>query len=295
MAIDIGAIVVQGAVIGALYALIALGFTMIFGVGGVLNLYHGAMIMVGAYVYAAVTRELILPSLQLGAFVGIPAAMVAVALLGVGLYLGLVRYIEENPVVTFLATILLAVWTQDLIRGWVSDQSFSITVTDAVFSVPALGIELLTVEVVGFVLSWIVIGTLWYYVTRTDGGRAIRAVAMSERGAELTGVNITSVRARTWAIAGGLAGLGGVFLGANNQVSPEMWLGPLTLAFIIVVIGGIGSIKGSIVAAYVVGFLETTTMIVIGPDVRGILSLIALVLVLLVMPQGLFGREFAHE
>jgi branched-chain amino acid transport system permease protein len=295
MAIDIGAIVVQGTVIGALYALIALGFTMIFGVGGVLNLYHGAMIMVGAYVYAAVTRELILPSLQLGAFVGIPAAMVAVALLGVGLYLGLVRYIEENPVVTFLATILLAVWTQDLIRGWVSDQSFSITVTDAVFSVPALGIELLTVEVVGFVLSWIVIGALWYYVTRTDGGRAIRAVAMSERGAELTGVNITSVRARTWAIAGALAGLGGVFLVANNQVSPEMWLGPLTLAFIIVVIGGIGSIKGSIVAAYVVGFLETTTMIVIGPDVRGILSLIALVLVLLVMPQGLFGREFAHE
>lgn len=295
MAIDIGAIVVQGAVIGALYALIALGFTMIFGVGGVLNLYHGAMIMVGAYVYAAFTRELVLPSLQLGPVVGLPAAMLAVALLGVFLYLGLVRYIEENPVVTFLATILLAVWTQDFIRGWVSDQSFTISVTDAVFRVPALGIELLTVEVVGFVLSWIVIGVLWYYVTRTTGGRAIRAVAMSERGAELTGVNVTGVRTRTWAIAGALAGLGGVFLGANLEVSPEMWLGPLTLAFTIVVIGGIGSIKGSIVAAYVVGFLETTTMVVIGPDFRGILSLVALVLVLLVRPQGLFGREFAHE
>lgn len=295
MAIDFGAIVVQGTVISALYALIALGFTMIFGVGGVLNLYHGAMIMVGAYVYAAFTRDLILPSLQTTPLVAIPAAVVAVAILGVVLYLGLVRFIEENPVVTFLATILLAVWTQDFIRGWVSDQNLTISVTDALFTVPALDIELRMVEVVGFVLSWIVIGALWYYVTRTDGGRAIRATAMSERGAELTGVNIRAVRTRTWAIAGALAGLGGVFLGANLQVSPEMWLGPLTLAFIIVVIGGIGSIKGSIVAAYIVGFLETTTMIAIGPDFRGILSLIALVAVLLVMPQGLFGREFVHE
>lgn len=295
MAIDFGAIVVQGTVISALYALIALGFTMIFGVGGVLNLYHGAMIMVGAYVYAAFTRDLIVPSLQTTPWVAIPAAMVAVAILGVVLYLGLVRFIEENPVVTFLATILLAVWTQDFIRGWVSDQNLTISVTDALFTVPALDIELRMVEVVGFVLSWIVIGALWYYVTRTDGGRAIRATAMSERGAELTGVNIRAVRTRTWAIAGALAGLGGVFLGANLEVSPEMWLGPLTLAFIIVVIGGIGSIKGSIVAAYIVGFLETTTMIAIGPDFRGILSLIALVAVLIVMPQGLFGREFIHE
>ena len=295
MPIDIGAIAVQTTVIGALYALIALGFTMIFGVAGVLNLYHGAMIMVGAYIYAAVTRDLIVPSLELGPVVGIPAAMLGVALLGVVLYAGLVRYIEENPVVTFLATILLAVWTQDLIRGFVYDQNFSISLVDATFTVPGLGTELLMVEVVGFVLSWLVIGALWYYVTRTDGGRAIRATAMSERGAQLTGVNITSVRARTWAIAGGLAGLGGVFLGANVEVSPEMWLGPLTLAFIIVVIGGIGSISGSIVAAYIVGFLETTTVVVIGPDFRGILSLIALVLVLLVMPQGLFGREFHHE
>lgn len=295
MPIDLGAIAAQTAVIGALYALIALGFTMIFGVAGVLNLYHGAMIMIGAYVYAALTRDLILPSLELGPLVGIPGAMLGVAVLGVVLYLGLVRYIEENPVVTFLATILLAVWTQDLIRGWVYEGTFSISMVGGQLEIPLIGAELLMVEVVGFVLSWIVIGVLWYYVTRTDGGRAIRATAMSERGAQLTGVNITAVRARTWAIAGGLAGLGGVFLGTNVEVSPEMWLGPLTLAFIIVVIGGIGSITGSIVAAYIVGFLETTTVIVIGPDFRGILSLIALVLVLLLMPQGLFGREFHHE
>ncbi len=111
----------------------------------------------------------------------------------------------------------------------------------------------------------------------------------------LTGVDVSGVRARTWLVAGGLAGIAGVFLGGIGAAEPTMWLEPLALAFIIVVVGGIGSIKGSVAAAYIVGYLQTATGQFLGQSVRGIMSLVVLVVVLLVLPQGLYGTEFVHE
>ncbi len=295
MAVDVGAILVQGALVSALYALVALGFTMIFGVGGVLNLAHGALVMAGAYVFAILSRDLFgIPAL-VPPFVALPIAIAITAVLSYLLYVGFVQFIEENPVVTFMGTVIVAVWFQDLIITVLDSTEFSISFVQGTVTLPGFGTEIVMIEVVGFLVSWLLIGLVWVYVTKTDGGRAIRATAMSERGAQLTGVNIAAVERRTWLIAGALAGTGGIFLGSVNQVSPTMWLGPLTLGFIIVVVGGIGSIKGSIVAAYLIGFLEIGTRQVLGDDFVGVLSLVVLVIVLLVMPQGLFGREFVHE
>jgi branched-chain amino acid transport system permease protein len=295
MAVDVGSILVQGVLVSALYALVALGFTMIFGVGGVLNLAHGALVMAGAYVFAILSRDLFgIPAL-VHPYVALPIAILVTAVLSYLLYVGFVQFIEENPVVTFLGTVIVAVWFQDLIITLLNSTEFSISFVQGTLTIPGLGTEVVMIDVVGFLVSWLLIGLVWVYVTKTDGGRAIRATAMSERGAQLTGVNIAAVERRTWLIAGALAGTGGIFLGSVNQVSPTMWLGPLTLGFIIVVIGGIGSIKGSIVAAYLIGFLEMGTRQVLGDDFVGVLSLVVLVIVLLVMPQGLFGREFVHE
>ena len=295
MASDIAAIVVQGALVSALYALIALGFTMIFGVGGVLNLAHGALVMAGAYAFAILSRDLFVPSVVLSPFLALPIAVLATAILSYLLYVGFVQFVEENPVVTFLGTVILAVWFQDLIITLLNATEFGITFVGGSFELGGGLIDVRLVEIVGFVVSWLLLGIVWLYVTKTDGGRAIRATAMSERGAELTGVNIAAVERRTWLIAGALAGTGGIFLGSVQQVSPTMWLGPLTIAFIIVVIGGIGSIKGSIVAAYLIGFLEEATRAFLGSDFQGVLSLVVLVVVLLVMPNGLFGREYVHD
>jgi branched-chain amino acid transport system permease protein len=110
----------------------------------------------------------------------------------------------------------------------------------------------------------------------------------------ITGVDIGRVKAETWVIAGALAGIGGVFIGTLQQTSPDMWLTPLALAFIIVVVGGIGSIKGSVVGAYLIGFLETTTVALMGPPFRGIMALIVVVIVMLFRPEGLYGREYVE-
>ncbi|QLD91168.1 branched-chain amino acid ABC transporter permease [Natronomonas salina] len=281
--------------ISAVYALIAIGFTMIFGVGGVLNLAHGALIMSGAYIFAVFSRNDMLGLHSALAFV---LTLGVIAVLSLALYEVLVRWVEENPVITFLSTVIVAVIATEAVL--------------TVFGSPTMGMSLVSrnsvnlaeygistrirwVQILGFVVSWIAIGLLWYYITQTDDGRSILAASMSERGAVLTAVNLHAVRAKTWLIAGTLAGIAGIFLGAADGATPQMWLNPLALAFIIVVIGGIGSIKGSVVAAYLIGFLEQFTVTFIGHEFRGILSLILLLLFILYMPQGLYGREYVHD
>ena len=291
----IGSFLVTGAMISAIYALIAIGFTMIFGVGGVLNLAHGGLIMLGAYGFLVVTSSSTVEFLTIPPIAGLAVAIAVGAVASYGLYVGLVEYIEDNPVITFLATLVVA-----LILAELAVVAFSSSPRGLVNLAPgssggSLGIRVTNIEIVAFVVSWVAIGLLWYYVTRTDEGRSILATSMSQRGAQLTGVDLPSIKARTWLIAGGLAGLAGVFIGTLQQTSPVMWLDPLALAFIIVVIGGIGSIKGSIVAAYLIGYLETLTVTLLGSGFRGTFSLVVLVIVLLVMPQGLFGREWVHE
>ena len=286
-------ILITGAMISALYALIAVGFTMVFGVGGVLNLAHGALIMSGAYAFMALNRNVALDAIALPSVVVFPLAIAIVALLSYALYVVLVRYIEDNPVLTFLATVVVAIMVTEIALGVFGDQPYTYTVIGG--SISLAGTAVSYNDLVGFVISWIAIGLLWYYVTQTDGGRSILAASMSERGARLTGVDLHSVQTRTWLIAGALAGVAGIFLGGGQAATPLMWLNPLALAFIIVVIGGIGSITGSIVAAYLIGYTETLTVSVLGQSFRGIFSLLILLVVLFLLPQGLYGREYVHE
>ncbi|WP_336136374.1 branched-chain amino acid ABC transporter permease [Natronomonas amylolytica] len=290
-------LLIQGAMVSAVYALIAIGFTMIFGVGGVLNLAHGALIMAGAYVFGLLVRDTFVGWLTLPPLVAFPVAVAIVALMSLALYEVLVRWIEENVVITFLATVIVAVIGTELALFYFGSPNLGMSLVPGSLNLAeyGIGMRIRYVQLIGFVVSWVVIGLLWYYITQTDDGRSILAASMSERGAVLTAVNLHAVRAKTWLIAGGLAGIAGVFLGSADGATPMMWLNPLALAFIIVVIGGIGSVKGSVVAAYLIGYLEQFTVTFIGHQFRGILSLVLLLLFILYLPQGLYGREFTHE
>ena len=293
VASTIASILVTGAMISALYALIAIGFTMIFGVGGVLNLAHGALFMVGAYAFLLTTGAL--AGMAVGPWIALVVGILAAAAASYLLYLLVVQHIEDDVIITFLVTLLAALVLQELIVLGFSSSPRSLTsIVSGSVNLAQVGIptRVRYMEILGFVVSWIAIGLLWFYVTRTDSGRSILATSMSEKGAKLTGVDLPRVRAETWLIAGGLAGTAGIFLGNLQQTSPFMWLDPLALAFIIVVIGGIGSIKGSIIAAYIIGYLETLTVVAIGFQFRGILSLLLVLLVIILKPEGIFGREF---
>lgn len=284
--------IIQATTVSAIYALIAIGFTMIFGVAGVLNLAHGALLMAGAYVYTIVVMPTVVPELSFSPAVGIVAGIVVTALLSLLLYEVLVKRIEDNPVITFLSTVVLAVAVSELLTWYFGATSLTLKLTDGFLDIG--GTSVAYWEAIGFVVSWIAIGFLWLYITKTDDGRSIVATSMSERGAQLTGVNLRMVRAKTWLIAGGLAGLGGMFLGFNGGAAPLMWLNPLAVAFIAVVVGGIGSIKGSVIGAYMIGYVEQITVELIGSGFRGMPTLVLLVGFLLFRPEGLFGREFTE-
>lgn len=282
--VEIADIVFNSAMISSLYALLAIGFTLIMGIRGVLNLAHGSLMIVSAYGF------LILHSV-LPAVVAFPVSVFLAAGASYVLYIGLVRYVEDNVVITFMTTLVVAFVVQHVATFFFTDAPRSL--------VPLVGggMEVLGTRVrinllLAFIVSWFSIVLLWMFVKRTQTGRAILATAMSERGAILNGVSITRVNMTTWAIAGAMAGVAGIFFGALNETSPQMWLEPLALSFIIVVIGGVGSIKGSVVGAYLIGTLETVTVSVAGPQYRGLFALLLLLAVILVKPEGIYGREF---
>ncbi|MFP4625767.1 MAG: branched-chain amino acid ABC transporter permease [Natronomonas sp.] len=290
---DVASFLVTGAMISALYALVAIGFTMIFGVGGVLNLSHGALTMVAAYAFLSATD--FLPDASYALWLALLVGIAAGAVIAYALYLAIVRYIEEDVVITFLVTLLFALFLQEVIVAQFSANPGNLpTLVSGTINLAEFGVDTRVryMEITGFLISWIAIGLLWYYVTNTDSGRSILATSMSEKGAKLTGVDLPRVKAQTWLIGGGLAGIAGVFLGNLQQTSPYMWVDPLGLAFIIVVIGGVGSIKGSIIAAYLIGYLETATVMALGFEYRGILSLVLVLVIIMIRPEGLFGREY---
>lgn len=156
------------------------------------------------------------------------------------------------------------------------------------------GARIQTNMLVVFALSWLIIGALFAFVNRTKTGKALLATSMTHKGAALVGIDADRITLTTWVLAGALAGLAGVFLGSFQSAYWAMGRAPLVLSFSIVVIGGIGSIRGSVIGAYLIGTLEVLTTSYIDSSLQGLTPLIVLVLVLLVKPEGLFGRELAH-
>lgn len=286
--VGIGTIAVNWLLISALYALVAIGFTLIFGVGGVLNLAHGASIAIGAYTAYVVTTNF-----GASIWVGALGALVVSGLFSLGLYLLLVRRVQDQPITVMILT---------LVTWLIVEQVFVVGIGTTPRSVASLlggsvaiaGVTIRNNRLLVFVLSWVIIGALFVFVTRTRWGKAILAVSMSHRGATLVGIDADRIFGLTWLIAGMLAGVAGLFLASFQTATPFIGRTPLLLSFSIVVLGGIGSIRGSVIGAYLVGLLDVVTVSLISTRLSGLLPLVVLVGVLLVRPSGLFGRELVE-
>lgn len=271
--------------ISALYALISVGFTMIFGVGGVLNVAHAAFLTLGAYLMLYSTELL-----GLGPWMATILAVALTGLFSILVYVGPVRLIQDDPIIVVIVTLLIFL---------IVEEAFFVVEGTEPKSLPVLiggritlaGTTIQTNQILMFALSWATIVGLLLFVNRTSVGKAIQAVSMDTRGSTLVGINRFRISVATWLIAGMLAGLGGVFLGTFQTAVYNMGLNPLIIAFSVVILGGLGSIKGSIIAAHIIGFLETFTTSMISPRLTGLAPLLMLVVVLVVRPTGLFGRE----
>jgi branched-chain amino acid transport system permease protein len=286
-------ILIDGFAISSLYALGATGFALIFGVSGVLNLSHGAL-MVAAVVAAWAAGD----QLHAGPYAG---AALGVA---IGFGLSLLTYFvviqplqstrrireEEKEIFILTATLLWGIMIQQLIAYLYTDNAKTVApIVQGVISVA--GVRTPANEFFTAIVCWLVIACLWLLVNRTRAGKAVLAASMNPRGVTLLGVELSRVYIMIWAVYGLLVGIAGVLLGMFLGVSSYS-VGPLTAsAFSIVVLGGLGSVSGALIAAYVVGYLETITAYLISPAYRTIPALLLLVAVMYVRPRGLLGRR----
>jgi len=286
-------ILVDGFAISSLYALGATGFALIFGVSGVLNLSHGAL-MVAAVVAAWAAGNDLHVGPYAGATLGVAVGFVATMLT----YFIIVRPLqqtrkireEEKEIFILTATLLWGIMIQELIAYLYTNNAKTVApIVNGVVSI--VGVRTPQNEIFTAVVCWLAIGVLWLLVNRTRAGKAVLAASMNPRGVTLLGIELSEVYIVVWAIYGVLVGIAGVLLGMFLGVSSYS-VGPLTAsAFSIVVLGGLGSVSGALIAAYVVGYLETITAYLISPAYRTIPALLLLVAVMYVRPRGLLGRR----
>ena len=286
-------ILIDGFAISSLYALGAMGFALIFGVSGVLNLSHGAL-MVAAVVAAWAAGNDLHVGPYIGAALGVAIGFSASLLT----YFLIVRPLqrtrkireEEKEIFILTATLLWGIMIQELIAYLYTNNAKTVApIVEGVVSIA--GVRTPSNEIFTAMVCWLAIGLLWLLVNRTRAGKAVLAASMNPRGVTLLGIELSQVYIAVWAIYGILVGIAGVLLGMFLGVSSYS-VGPLTAsAFAIVVLGGLGSVSGALIAAYVVGYLETITAYLISPAYRTIPALLLLLAMIYVRPRGLLGRR----
>lgn len=276
---------VNAAVLSAIYALIAIGLSLIYGVGGIFNLAHGVSVTLGAYVMFYVVTLL-----GWNVLVGVVAALLVPGLFSLALYKGLIKTIEDRPTTVMTVTLLIELIAGNVVREVAGSQA---RVVPLVVSgrTEFLGTTVLYNGIVAFVVSWVVICLLFLFVRHTMTGQAILATSMSRKGTRMVGIDRDRANTYTWVLAGVLAGIGGLFFGSIRTAQPSLGLDALLIAFPVVVLGGIGSIRGSVIAAYIIGLSNVFVLTFVSSRLAGIAPLVIFIVILLVRPKGIFGRE----
>ncbi len=275
--------------LGCVYALFALGFTLVFGVLGVVNLSQGAVFMVGAYAALVAITRLHFP---LGA--AILFAFAFSGLLGLlidRLVLKPLRKREAPHLIPMIATIGLAIAINSLVQGLfgAENQRFPSEVLPQ-DSLQIAGVDVTVLELGIILVSFVMMTVLMLTLKKTQLGRALRAIAESPKAARLLGINVDGLFMLTSFVAAGLGGISGVLIGLySNALFPLMGQPMLHKGIAVIILGGMGDIRGAMLAGLFLGFAEVLSVAYIGSDMRDAVAFGLLFLVLLVRPKGLFG------
>ncbi|SDJ53452.1 branched-chain amino acid ABC transporter permease [Salipiger marinus] len=278
---------VSGLLLGSLYALMASGLSLIWTTLGVFNFAHGALMTVGAYFAWTVSEQL-----GLGLFTGFVAGIGAAVIAGVLIELLLVRPFYGNRSMMLITVMTTLAASTILERGisiiWGPRLKQLPRVVEGqveIFGAPVSAHEALII-----VLAPVVLLALWWYTGRTRSGRSLRAVGQNASSAALIGIDVPRTFSLAFGLSAALAGLTGVLLGSIRFVTPGLGTDPLVNAMIVVIFGGLGSMGATAGAAYVIGMMEALLILWLGLYWTPAVLFMALILVLVFRPNGLFGR-----
>jgi len=282
--VDLLYLILRAFIQGSIYALASIGLSLQWGVLRNLNFSHGAAITFGAYIVWFSLESL--GFTYLFAFI---AMLLASFVLGIAIeWLTVKPFFAKNDTNIFIATVALSsIMAQVYHIVFGGRQKFMRPLVDQLIKIGPLQAtvqELLTILITAFTLV-----VLWFILQRTKTGRSIRAVSQDQVGAILSGINTRRVYSTTLGVATMLAGIAGMLLGPIYFVSPHMGESPMVKAFIIVILGGLGSLKGTVIAAFIVAMVEVLVGRYIGVTWAPMMLFIIMIMILIFRPQGLFG------
>ena len=283
----IAAAVLGGLLTGGVYALVALGLTLIYGVLHIVNFAHGSLLMVGMFV-----AWVLFAKLGIDPYASLPLVTLVMFAVGWGLYAGVIgRLSRGEDRAILLATLGVAVVLDNAALVLFSADTRTIETAYA-FSMLEVGPLLVpTPKIVSFVVAMGLGAVLWGFMTRTDTGRSIRAVAREPEGARLVGIRPARVFALAYGIGTACLGAAGCLLLPSFYVSPQVGHVFVLVAFTTVVLGGMGSFPGAIVGALLIGVTESLGGLLLGESLGPIGVSVLFIAVLLFRPTGLFGAR----
>lgn len=276
--------VYSGLLQGGSYALIALGLALVFGTMKVINLAHGELVLLAAYVAYAVES-----GLNVNPIIAIPVALLVVCSSAVLVYFLVDRIQKDRELNSLILTYGIGVMlTNAILLIWKADirSTKSAWLQDAIVLGPFYSMRS---ELVFFVLSLVLMGLLWWWLARSWYGRAVRAVASNRDAAKLMGINPRTTEIVSFVVAGILASFAGVALYSYGVIQPSLGHALTVKAFIITVLAGVGSIPGVLAGALLLGVIEALTVTLLSSALQEIAGMGLFLLVLFAMPNGLFG------
>lgn len=289
---------VNGILAGGILAVVALGFSLVWGIMNIINLAHGAFIMLGAYV----TWQLF-TSFHLDPFLSLPISFIVLFVLGYLIQRYLINWVARAPVLTtFLLTfglsllvvnIALLIWTGDT-RG--------VTTSYSGTNFTIAGITIPYAKLYTLIAAMAITGVMYLWLQRSKTGRAIRATSMDIGAAQLAGVRVTQIFAIVFGLGAGLAGVAGTLISLSYSLNPSMGQPFLIKAFVVCVLGGLGSVEGALVGGLAYGIVEAFaaqidltigSQHISGTGLQDAVALVVLLIVLIVRPTGIMGRATA--
>ncbi len=286
---DVLTLAVSAVLLAGFYAAMAYGLGLIYGVLRIVNLAHGGIIMAAAYL----TWQLF-TKLHIDPYLSIPIALVVFFAVGVAIYSGLVRFLPRGSAGAVQSLLLLfGVWLviRNIAYLLFSGNDQAIRTRYATSSASILGAHYSVSRILVFVIAVVALVVLHLFLTRTYWGKAIRAVAQNADSCTLVGINVERVYVLTFGLGTALAGLAGVLASTLFAFNPSFGAGELLKSFVIIVLGGMGSVVGIALGACVLAFAEVFAIYGVPSYLTSAVGFVLLVVVLVLRPGGLFGQR----
>lgn len=278
-------ILVYGAVISAVYAMLAVGFTLIFGVARILNLAHGSFYALGAYLVYALTVDAGFP-LWLASLVAVPL----VGVFGIAVERVLVRPLRQSMLAVLLITLAVALAVEQALLLIFGSEARNVpSMVEATYHFA--GVDISGQRLLALGAAAVILGGLWLFMQHTRLGSAILAIAQDAEAAQYMGIPSDRIYSLVMGLSAAVAAAAGILVAPFQTVIPGMGLLPLVKSFAIVVVGGLGSIPGSIVGALLLGYSETIIAFEVSSDWSQIVSVAAVFTTLVLRPSGFFGKR----